>query len=116
MDVEKEATMDQLYTDGACKGNPGRGGWAFLLGGPLLDFDDNTERTLSGGKAHTTNNRMALGAIIEGLVNPHGEEVEIVWIQPTYHLRTSNNRKLKHMDLIEVYRQLLAQVKQDLPT
>ena len=51
----------QLYTDGACKGNPGPGGW-----GALLRFDGN-EKELSGGEAETTNNRMELLAVIRGL-------------------------------------------------
>jgi len=50
-----------LYTDGACSGNPGPGGWAFIL-----RYRDK-ERELSGGEADTTNNRMELTAVIEGL-------------------------------------------------
>ncbi len=51
----------QMYTDGACKGNPGPGGW-----GALLVFN-GIEKGLSGGEALTTNNRMELTAAIEGL-------------------------------------------------
>ena len=51
----------KLYTDGACSGNPGPGGW-----GALLVFGD-TEKELSGGEPHTTNNRMEMLAVIEGL-------------------------------------------------
>lgn len=50
-----------LYTDGACKGNPGPGGW-----GALLSYGERT-RELCGGEAATTNNRMELMAAIEGL-------------------------------------------------
>lgn len=50
-----------MYTDGACKGNPGPGGW-----GVLLEWGDHT-RELSGGAPDTTNNRMELTAVIEGL-------------------------------------------------
>jgi ribonuclease HI len=51
----------QLITDGACKGNPGKGGWAFIL-----RYGDHT-RELFGASPHTTNNRMELAAAIEGL-------------------------------------------------
>ena len=50
-----------IYTDGACKGNPGPGGWgAWLKSGA-------TEKELFGGELDTTNNRMELTAVIEGL-------------------------------------------------
>ena len=51
----------ELYTDGACSGNPGPGGW-----GALLRYK-TTEKELSGAEADTTNNRMELRAAIEGL-------------------------------------------------
>jgi len=51
----------QIFTDGACKGNPGPGGW-----GALLRFNGE-ERELFGGEASTTNNRMELTAVIEAL-------------------------------------------------
>ncbi|OGA54610.1 MAG: ribonuclease HI [Betaproteobacteria bacterium RIFCSPLOWO2_12_FULL_62_58] len=50
-----------IYTDGACKGNPGIGGW-----GALLQYDGKT-RELYGGDARTTNNRMELTAVIRAL-------------------------------------------------
>ena len=50
-----------LYTDGACSGNPGPGGW-----GAILIYGE-TEKELSGGEKSTTNNRMELTAVIEGL-------------------------------------------------
>lgn len=50
-----------MYTDGACKGNPGPGGW-----GVVLQHGDH-EKTLFGGEQQTTNNRMELTAAIEGL-------------------------------------------------
>lgn len=51
----------ELYTDGACRGNPGRGGWGAIL------VYGNKEKELSGGEPMTTNNRMELMAAIEGL-------------------------------------------------
>ena len=50
-----------VYTDGACSGNPGPGGW-----GAILAFGDH-EKELKGGEAHTTNNRMELMAVIRAL-------------------------------------------------
>nr|UOZ96333.1 Ribonuclease H [Cupriavidus sp.] len=50
-----------LYTDGSCKGNPGPGGW-----GVLMRFGAH-EKELYGGEAQTTNNRMEMRAVIEGL-------------------------------------------------
>ena len=51
----------EIYTDGACKGNPGKGGW-----GVLLRYKGH-EKRLYGGEPHTTNNRMELMAVIKGL-------------------------------------------------
>ena len=51
----------EIFTDGAFRGNPGPGGW-----GALLRYGDN-ERTLCGGEHETTNNRMELMAVIQGL-------------------------------------------------
>jgi len=50
-----------IYTDGACKGNPGPGGW-----GALLEYDGR-RKELFGGEPHTTNNRMELVAVIRAL-------------------------------------------------
>jgi ribonuclease HI len=51
-----------LYTDGACSGNPGPGGW-----GAILEYKEH-RREMSGGEAETTNNRMELTAVIRGLM------------------------------------------------
>ena len=51
-----------IYTDGGCLGNPGPGGWAYVLKG-----DDSFVKEQSGGEADTTNNRMELTAVIEAL-------------------------------------------------
>lgn len=50
-----------IYTDGACSGNPGAGGW-----GSILMYKD-TKKEISGGKENTTNNVMELTAVIEGI-------------------------------------------------
>lgn len=51
----------EIYTDGACSGNPGPGGW-----GAILRYN-GVEKELSGGEAHTTNNRMELLGVISAL-------------------------------------------------
>lgn len=51
----------EIFTDGACSGNPGAGGWGVIL------RCRNTEKELSGGEEETTNNRMELTAVIEAL-------------------------------------------------
>ena len=51
----------ELFTDGACKGNPGPGGWGVLL------RKGKHEKEMSGGEPATTNNRMEMRAVIEGL-------------------------------------------------
>jgi ribonuclease HI len=56
--VSREVTV---YTDGACSGNPGPGGWAAII------MEDGAERIVSGAEARTTNQRMELVAAIEGL-------------------------------------------------
>ena len=68
----------KIYTDGGCSGNPGPGGWAWVL----LRGSDG-EAVGSGGEANTTNNRMELRAVIEALgkvldLAPDGAEVELV--------------------------------------
>ena len=50
-----------IYTDGACRGNPGPGGWGAVL------VYNGTEKELSGGEPHTTNNRMELSGVIAAL-------------------------------------------------
>ena len=51
----------EIYTDGACRGNPGKGGWGAIL------VYCGIEKELSGGEAETTNNRMELSAVIAAL-------------------------------------------------
>jgi len=59
-----------VYTDGACSGNPGPGGWAALLKHPA----SGEVKRLSGGARNTTNNRMELSAGIKGLAGSKGDK------------------------------------------
>ncbi len=59
--MSDELKKVEIYTDGACSGNPGAGGW-----GTIIRYKQH-ERELSGGCSETTNNRMELTAVIEGL-------------------------------------------------
>ncbi|MGM9991660.1 MAG: ribonuclease HI [Candidatus Bruticola sp.] len=52
-----------IFTDGSCSGNPGPGGWAAILIHPK----SGTEKHICGGNRHTTNNRMEITAVLEGL-------------------------------------------------
>ena len=64
--------MIKVYTDGACLGNPGPGGWAAVV------IDGGEEKEFSGGEPLTTNNRMELSAAINALKNiPELSDVEI---------------------------------------
>ncbi len=98
----------QLYTDGACKGNPGPGGWGAVL------VHGDARKELFGGEPHTTNNRMELYAAIAGL-NALKEPCEVTlttdsqyvkngiqqWIQnwKRNNWRTSTKKPVKNEDL-----------------
>lgn len=58
---DKQMEQIEIYTDGACKGNPGPGGWGALL------RSGTHEKEIFGGERHTTNNRMEITAVIESL-------------------------------------------------
>jgi ribonuclease HI len=60
-ELNADLTRVEIFTDGACKGNPGPGGWGAVI------RSGEHEKELSGGEAQTTNNRMELKAAIEGL-------------------------------------------------
>jgi ribonuclease HI len=107
----------EIFTDGACRGNPGPGGW-----GVLLRYQGN-EKKLSGAIKETTNNRMELTAAIEGLnaitrpcivkVVTDSEYVKngiTVWLKnwQTKNWRGANNKPIKNIDL---WQQLDAAVK-----
>lgn len=98
----------EIFTDGACRGNPGQGGW-----GVLLRYNSH-ERRLYGGEKDTTNNRMELTAAIEGLrtlkkpcrvmITTDSEYVRrgITEWMPTWKKndwKASNKKPVKNMDL-----------------
>src|SRR4051794_10445083 len=98
-----------VWTDGACRGNPGPGGWAAIL------VAGDGERELSGGAAHTTNNRMEYTAALEGLrALPDGSRACIVtdsrlmldsmtkWLAgwKRRNWRTAGGEPVKNQDLV----------------
>ena len=107
-----------IYTDGACRGNPGPGGW-----GALIRFD-SVEKEIFGGQANTTNNQMELSAAIEGLsILTEPCNVEIFtdskyvmdgitqWIQnwKKNNWRTATKKDVKNKELWQKLDQLIAQ-------
>ena len=67
-----------IYTDGACSGNPGPGGWAAIV------IDGGGEREISGGETSTTNQRMELRAAIEGLRALEGHRAVALYSDSAY--------------------------------
>ena len=107
-----------IYTDGACRGNPGPGGW-----GALIRFD-SVEKKIFGGQANTTNNQMELSAAIEGLaILKEPCNVELFtdskyvmdgitqWIQnwKKNNWRTAAKKDVKNKELWQKLDQLIAQ-------
>lgn len=98
-----------LYTDGACSGNPGPGGWSAIL------IYKGKEKVFSGGECGTTNNRMELIAVIQGLkalkepckVEIFSDSAYVVnafvqnwvngWVQNSW--KTANNKPVQNVDL-----------------
>lgn len=96
--------MIQVYCDGACSGNPGPGGWAFVI--PELNIE------LSGYEADTTNNRMELIAVIQALNyigrNISASEIEIITdSQYVVNTMTQGWQMKKNTDLWRILRKLL---------
>ncbi|MCK5648616.1 MAG: ribonuclease HI [Gammaproteobacteria bacterium] len=107
-----------IYTDGACKGNPGRGGWGVLM------VYKETEKEFFGGEQETTNNRMEMTAAIKGLIQLK-RPCEVVLTTDSQYLRkgitewitnwkkrgwkTASKQPVKNMDL---WKQLDELVKQ----
>ncbi len=67
-----------IYSDGACSGNPGPGGWAAIV------IDGDEERELSGAEVHTTNQRMEIRGALEGLRSLHGSRRVDVYSDSAY--------------------------------
>lgn len=108
----------QIFTDGACKGNPGPGGW-----GVLLRYGDH-EKALSGGEPHTTNNRMELTAAIEALKALRQPVIADIYTDSQYLIKgleqwlpswkargwqTADRKPVKNRDLWELLDRLAAQ-------
>ncbi|NLL56813.1 MAG: ribonuclease HI [Clostridiales bacterium] len=107
-----------IYTDGACSNNPGKGGWAAIL------IYNGHEKVISGGYPETTNNRMELFAIISGLMQLKERCSVTVYSDSAYAIeainkgwldqwqarkwRTSNNEPVKNIDL---WKSLLIEMK-----
>ena len=68
----------EIYTDGACRGNPGPGGWGVVL------IAGQHRKTLHGGEAETTNNRMELTAAIEALNALKGRQQVVLYTDSKY--------------------------------
>jgi len=79
----------KLYTDGACKGNPGIGGWGVLV------KTENQHKELSGFSKSTTNNRMELMAVIEGLKTIESDE-EIIITTDSQYVKNGINLWIKN--------------------
>ncbi|HVZ93220.1 MAG TPA: ribonuclease HI [Phycisphaerales bacterium] len=113
-----------LFTDGACSGNPGPGGWAFILRHPA----SGKEIERSGGERATTNNRMELTAVIEGLKALSRPSRVEIWSDSQYVLkglrewmdqwikrgwRTADKKPVKNEDLWRTLDQLRAEHQLD---
>ena len=87
--------MIDIFTDGACVGNPGRGGWAAVI------YRDGYVQETCGRERRTTNNRMEMTAVIEGLLLvPHGAEVTVYSdSQYVVNTMTMNWKRRKNHDL-----------------
>ena len=106
--------MIKIYTDGACSGNPGRGGWAAII------LDGEKIEKISGSKDNTTNNRMELTAVISALKYVKGKDLEIYtdskytkdgiekWISnwKKNGWKTANKQDVKNKDLWDELDQL----------
>ena len=108
IDQEKHPNCVEIFTDGACSGNPGPGGW-----GAILRWCDE-EREIWGGEAYTTNNRMELTAAIRALESLNRPVKGVLYTDSTYvkegitnwlpgwkarNWRTTAKKPVKNVDL-----------------
>lgn len=104
----KELKTIEIYTDGACIGNPGPGGWGAII------IHDNNEEQLSGKNISTTNNRMELQAVIEALQKINEKSIITIYTDSQYVQKgitewvhnwkkklwkTASNKPVKNSDL-----------------
>ncbi len=75
-----------VYTDGACSGNPGPGGWGAII------LNQGTETVLSGFEADTTNNRMELTAVIQGLTALNEIKMPVTLYTDSQYIVNANNQ------------------------
>jgi ribonuclease HI len=114
---QQKAGVVEIYTDGACRGNPGPGGWAALL------RRGTHERQIHGAEPHTTNNRMELTAVIRALEALRRPVAARVYTDSEYvrrgitewlaswkarGWRTADRKPVKNQDLWEQLDQLAA--------
>ena len=88
----------QIYTDGACLGNPGPGGWGAVI------IEDGRKRTMSGADKSTTNNRMEIVAVIEALRDIPSQTDVTVFSDSRYVINTitKNWKRNRNQDLWEL--------------
>jgi len=96
--------MIDIYTDGACKGNPGRGGWAAII------INQGTKSQISGSKETTTNNQMELTAVIRALETLSPGQAATVFSDSQYVIN-SITRNWKRNANLELWKQLDALIK-----